>query len=76
MIADLPQAPAQQSTDPAASADQFFQFQNLPALWVIALVIVPLVIGFAWWSYGGLTRIDPRTRTVPERHGPLRRREA
>ena len=47
-----------------ATADQFFQFQNMPELWVVGLVIVPLVIGFAWWSYGGLTRIAPRTRGI------------
>lgn len=52
------------AADATTTADQFFQFQNMPALWVVGLVVVPLVIGFAWWSYGGLTRIEPGTRAV------------
>ncbi|MEE2887916.1 MAG: vWA domain-containing protein [Planctomycetota bacterium] len=64
MIAHLIQDPGRETGDAATSADQFFQFQNMPALWIVGLVIVPLVIGFAWWSYGGLARIAPRTRGV------------
>ena len=44
--------------------EEQLDFENMPELWVVALLIVPLVIGFAWWSYGGLSRIEPRTRAV------------
>ena len=59
--------------DPASSApaetpqihvEERLEFLNNPGLWVLCMVILPLVIGFAWWSYGGLTRIEPRTRAI------------
>lgn len=41
----------------ATIAEETFRFLNLPELWVLGLVIVPLVVAFAWWSYGGLARL-------------------
>ena len=44
--------------------EETFLFQNLPDAWVIGLVIVPAVILFAIWSYGGLRRLERRTRIM------------
>lgn len=41
----------------ATIAEETFRFLNLPELWVLGLVIVPALIAFAWWSYGGLARL-------------------
>jgi uncharacterized membrane protein len=41
-----------------------FRFLNAPPTWVLALVIVPATIAFAWWSYSGLTRLERPTRIV------------
>jgi uncharacterized membrane protein len=41
-----------------------FRFLNLPPLWVLALVVVPATLAFAWWSYGGLARLERPTRIV------------
>ncbi len=43
---------------------EHLDFLNLPELWIIGLVILPLVLAFAWWSYGGLSRLEPRTRVI------------
>ncbi len=45
-------------------SEETFLFTNLPELWVIGLIIVPAVIAFAWWSYGGLHRLEKRTRIL------------
>ena len=51
--------------EPAAETkDTVFQFQSMPPTWVVVLVVVPLVIAFAWWSYGGLSRIEPHNRAI------------
>ncbi len=54
--------------DPAAGAEAYveetFRFLAAPPLWVVALVVVPGTLAFAWWSYGGLARLEPRTRLV------------
>ena len=39
-------------------AEETFRFLNLPELWVLGLVILPAIIAFAWWSYGGLARLE------------------
>ncbi len=59
-----------QDPPPAAGADtgtfveQTFRFVAAPPLWVTALVVLPLTVAFAWWSYSGLARLEPRTRVV------------
>lgn len=47
---------------PSVYTEETFRFLALPELWVVALVIVPLLIVFAWWSYSGLNRLEPRVR--------------
>ena len=44
--------------------EERLQWQNMPELWVVGLVIAPLVLAFAWWSYGGLSRIEPKYRVM------------
>ncbi len=68
-ILTLLQDPAQDAASAAKAASEVhteerLDFDNMPELWVIGLVIVPLVIAFAWWSYGGISRIEPRTRGI------------
>lgn len=52
--------------DPAAPAgvytEETFRFLALPELWVVGLILLPALIAFAWWSYGGLDRLEPRVR--------------
>ncbi|MBK8978235.1 MAG: hypothetical protein IPM29_20210 [Planctomycetes bacterium] len=48
----------------AIQTQESFLFLNLPPTWVVALVVLPLTIGFAWWAYGGLSRLEPRTRLL------------
>ena len=37
-------------------------FLGAPPDWVIALVVLPATALFAWWSYGGLRRLELPTR--------------
>ena len=41
-----------------------FRFLALPPLWVLALIILPATVAFAWWSYSGLSRLERPTRIV------------
>lgn len=41
-----------------------FRFLALPPLWVLALVILPATVAFAWWAYSGLNRLERPTRIV------------
>lgn len=52
--------------DPSTSTytEQAFRFLNLPPLWVLALIVFPATVAFAWWSYGGLSRLERSTRVV------------
>ena len=63
LLAGLSQDP-EKAPPPQIHVEETLELQNSPELWVLCLVILPLVIGFAWWSYGGLTRIEPRTRAT------------
>jgi hypothetical protein len=58
----------QQAQDAAAETttyvEETFRFLNAPPLWVLALVVVPGSIAFAWWSYSGLKRLERPTRIV------------
>lgn len=52
----------QQSADNSVHTEETFRFLALPELWQLALLIVPGVLLFAWWTYGGLTRMKPSRR--------------
>jgi hypothetical protein len=56
----LPQDPA--AGDAATFVEQSFRFLAAPPLWVVALLLVPGTLAFAWWSYGGLARLELRSR--------------
>src|SRR5690606_36454432 len=43
-------------------SEETFRFLALPELWIVGLVLLPAVVLLAWWSYGGLQRLVPRTR--------------
>lgn len=51
-------------TETTTHVEEVFRFLNAPPLWVLALVIVPATIAFAWWSYSGLARLERPTRIV------------
>ena len=53
-----------QDSDAAIQTEESFRFLDLPAPWVLGLVVLPLTVAFAWWAYGGLSRLEPRTRTI------------
>ncbi len=54
---------APQGADSIQTEERFL-FLSLPELWIIGLVLLPATIAFAWWSYGGLKRLEPRTRLL------------
>lgn len=67
MLATMLSAPLPRLQDPAADGvfvEEAFRFLAAPPLWVVALVLVPGTMAFAWWSYGGLSRLETRTRAV------------
>ncbi len=56
--------PILQDPESATYVEEAFRFANAPPLWVLALIVVPATVLFAWWSYGGLSRLEPRTRSL------------
>jgi uncharacterized membrane protein len=56
-------APQDPATQPAVYTEETFRFLALPELWIVGLIIVPLVVLFAVWSYRGLSRVDKPVRT-------------
>ena len=46
------------TTDTAPIVEESFRFLALPPMWVLALVVVPGTLLFAWWSYSGLARLE------------------
>lgn len=59
------QAPQDPATAAAATyVEKTFLFLNAPPPWVIALIVLPATVLFAWWSYGGLRRLEPATRAT------------
>ncbi len=50
------------TTSPTIQTEESFLFLDLPAPWVLAMVVLPLLVLFVWWAYGGLGRLEPRTR--------------
>lgn len=57
-----PGAPAAAET--GTYVEESFRFLSAPPLWVAALLILPASVLFAWWAYGGLHRLEPRSRFV------------
>lgn len=55
-VAETLQSDAAQTQ--AIQTDEQFLFLALPELWVLGLVIVPALLLFARWSYGGLSRLE------------------
>jgi len=48
----------------AIQTERKLDFLNMPELWIVGLLVLPLTVAFAWWSYGGARRLEPRTRLV------------
>ena len=65
-VLSSPRLPPLQDPAPAGDAGTFveetFRFLAAPPLWVLALIVLPATVAFAWWSYSGLRRLEPRTR--------------
>lgn len=53
-----------QEPESATHVEETFRLLSAPPLWVTALVILPLSVAFAWWSYSGLARLERSTRIV------------
>ncbi|MGE3877437.1 MAG: VWA domain-containing protein [Planctomycetota bacterium] len=49
---------------PAIESEESFRLLALPPAWVLGLVVIPGVILFAYWAYGGLHRLEPRARWI------------
>ena len=65
MIALLQQqAPSGDPSETTTYVEETFRFLNLPPLWVLALVVLPGSVAFAWWSYSGLRRLETPTRAT------------
>lgn len=54
-----PQAP---QSETATYVEETFRFLAAPPLWVLALIVLPGSLLFAWWCYSGLTRLERPTR--------------
>lgn len=50
------------SAEAAIQTEQTFRFLAAPTPWVTFLIVLPATLAFAWWSYSGLARLEPRTR--------------
>lgn len=44
--------------DATGHVEETFRFLAAPAPWVLILIVLPLVVGVAWWSYSGLQRLE------------------
>jgi hypothetical protein len=60
----LTQLALQQPQAENVHVEETFGFAAAPALWVIALVVIPFIVAFSWWSYGGLQRLEVRSRVL------------
>jgi hypothetical protein len=54
----IPQSPTETTT----YVEETFRLLNAPAPWVMALVVLPASVAFAWWAYTGMTRLERPTR--------------
>ena len=48
----------QDPVETAVQTERKLDFLNMPELWIVGLVILPLTVAFAWWSYGGARRLS------------------
>ncbi|MGE3172772.1 MAG: hypothetical protein AB7O97_09100 [Planctomycetota bacterium] len=64
MLPPIPSAIAAALPQDSAHVEETFRFLNAPALWVIALIVVPAIALLAWWSYTGLSRLERTPRAV------------
>jgi uncharacterized membrane protein len=51
----LPQDPP---TEVTTQVEETFRFLAAPPLWALVLLVLPGTLLFAWWSYGGLARLE------------------
>ncbi len=49
---------------PTTHVEETFRFLNAPPLWVLALIVLPASVLFAWWAYSGLARLERGPRTT------------
>ncbi len=56
------QDPKPPTTGGETYVEQTFRFLALPPTWVTALVVLPATVLFAWWCYGGLSRLERPVR--------------
>lgn len=56
------QDPIAQAPEAGTYVEETFRFLSAPPLWVVTLVVLPATVLFAWWSYGGLARLERSTR--------------
>ena len=56
----LPQEPEASATH----VEETFRFLAAPPLWVLALLVLPASVLFAYWAYSGLSRLERSTRTT------------
>lgn len=61
MLPTWPQDPPG-SSDALLQTEETFRFLAAPAPWVTFLIVLPASLAFAWWSYSGLQRLEPRPR--------------
>ncbi len=64
MIALLQDPAVQDGAQSTLQTEETFLFLNLPAAWVIGLILIPGVIFVAWWSYAGISRLERPTRIL------------
>ncbi|MCR9245580.1 MAG: VWA domain-containing protein [bacterium] len=55
---------ATNTPESATHVEETFRLLNAPPLWVTILVILPLTVAFAYWSYSGLTRLERPVRVT------------
>ena len=60
----IPPAFQDAAAETSTYVEETFRFLNAPPLWVLALVVLPGSVAFAWWSYSGLKRLEGSTRTL------------
>lgn len=53
---------ARQDPQAVLHTERSFRFLAAPPLWVLILLVLPGLLLFAWWSYGGLQRLEPKAR--------------
>ena len=62
LLTDLMQDPKPPTPDAGTYVEETFRFLSAPPLWVTTLIVLPATVLFAWWAYGGLTRLERGTR--------------